>query len=1192
MSSGNSWGMIIGAAVGVGLAFMTAGTSLAFSGWLAANMGAAMYGAAIGASIGGLAGGLISPADFNGPEVQGPRLEELQLTAVSEGSGVTKCYGQHNRVAGMMIAAGNLKETKHVEKNPVKSGKSFVAGTLIQLASGQEIPIEDVRVGDLLTTAHHSWLSKLLGKDPRFRRKRVEAVHKGTATKAIKVCADFDNKDIKNVEFTCTPEHEVYGYKVDRKPHWFQAQGLKKGDALYTENGWVRVVSCDRFGLNESVYNLTVAGDHNYLAGGALVHNGGGGGEGVHSVTTWYTYSCDFAVAVCEGPIHNIEKIYLNGKRRYYRASDKIIQIGSGGVTQFSVYLYAEPISGTESHQVENQFRYIARVSCNAGATTPFSGWTTGMRASTSGGHADWSGESDRKITRLDSSNKDWIEIEVSGSTVGSQQGNQGWWWRYEHTFSGFHNPTTVSLYNNIVNSTTDTETSSNAKIYSTTVAYNDATATAIRTYIGDDGVQNANALVIEGEGAWNTGSWNNGGTSEHFHNKSADSVVTQIYANSPAYRGICYVVFDDLELKDFGNQLPQCNFEVDAQAREPEYGEGEVTEETTVGQVLDSIMIRAGRYKKEGIGGVYNKGDQFNTNEFQGDVSESGYSNLLRGYAVVGAKTTQSALANLVIRYDILASEISGVLTFTRRGQEGSGEVLQNQLGAYTDPEQNAQEARFGTIDQPDTNLPNEINVTYLDRSDDYQKGSQKSIRSLSGLPRVDTIELPLTMTSGEAQAVATRVLYQTWSQRQSCNFKLPPNFITVNENDMITVHNEAEAYKVRVLEINRGVDYVHEIRGLVAESEASPYHGEGDEGDGGPDGVYTPPPMDFYALDAPAMHPEGINHLGHYLWACTSEIDQEWKGAVIYWSNDNFNSYEVVTTYTTEAMVVMVEDAIPDGPVGVWDDDTTIRIEIKGPLSGDAPSTTSAEQVLSGLSNHLYIGGELIGFKTVEAVTSQTYDLSNLIRGRRGTVDSMASHGDYERGCIVTHEGSGGVTTSTFGEEFLGNNVYYKIVPYAGELSDNQTISITLGSRRKKSFPVGSVYGQMGGDNDYDWNIRFSRCDRSFDAKPLFGIVGTPNTDGTEIYICDVYKNDGETWLRTITMEASDNGSVITPTETSADGIITGLPKVFYSGTDYITDLGAGAEDSIWVEIKKIGMFVGVGGLHEITKEWKHEV
>ena len=100
---GSTFGMIIGAVAGIALIYFTGGLASPFvAGWMGVTTtaGAILYGAAIGATIGGLAGGLIAPASFNGPEVQGPRIAELQIMGVAEGAGVHLAFGHTMRLAG------------------------------------------------------------------------------------------------------------------------------------------------------------------------------------------------------------------------------------------------------------------------------------------------------------------------------------------------------------------------------------------------------------------------------------------------------------------------------------------------------------------------------------------------------------------------------------------------------------------------------------------------------------------------------------------------------------------------------------------------------------------------------------------------------------------------------------------------------------------------------------------------------------------------------------------------------------------------------------------------------------------------------------------------------------------------------------------------------------------------------------
>ncbi|MFO0389903.1 MAG: glycoside hydrolase TIM-barrel-like domain-containing protein [Alphaproteobacteria bacterium] len=55
---------------------------------------------------------------------------------------------------------------------------------------------------------------------------------------------------------------------------------------------------------------------------------------------------------------------------------------------------------------------------------------------------------------------------------------------------------------------------------------------------------------------------------------------------NTPAYRGLSYVVFEDFPLEDFGNRIPNFTFEVQKKAQYPDF-DGELLEETIKGITL-----------------------------------------------------------------------------------------------------------------------------------------------------------------------------------------------------------------------------------------------------------------------------------------------------------------------------------------------------------------------------------------------------------------------------------------------------------------------------------------------------------------------------------------------------------------------------------------------------------------------------
>jgi intein/homing endonuclease len=66
-----------------------------------------------------------------------------------------------------------------------------------------------------------------------------------------------------------TPNHPLF---VDGS--WKEAELLKVGDKLFTGNSTLKeIISIEKKRANVPVYNLRVADNHNYFAGGFLVHN-------------------------------------------------------------------------------------------------------------------------------------------------------------------------------------------------------------------------------------------------------------------------------------------------------------------------------------------------------------------------------------------------------------------------------------------------------------------------------------------------------------------------------------------------------------------------------------------------------------------------------------------------------------------------------------------------------------------------------------------------------------------------------------------------------------------------------------------------------------------------------------------------------------------------------------------------------
>lgn len=1123
---GSTIGMVIGAVAGIALIYITGGAASPFvAGWMGVSTtaGAVLYGAAIGATVGGLAGGLIAPASFNGPEVQGPRIAELQIMGVAEGAGVHLAFGHTMRLAGQLIYAGGLLEESHASSNPTSSGKSFTAGTPICMGDGTCKAIEQIKVGDEVSSVRFRWLRR-----PKWENRRVVKVHKGEASRFVTFKAN-------NRTTECTPEHEVYGYKpnhIKPKWHWFQARSLVPGDFLITEDGPAQVEDVNAQDITKGTHNFEVARNRNYLANGCLVHNGGGGSGGGGS-TTWYTYSTDMAVAYCEGPVEEISRLIINGKN-IYKAARVYSVTAPLECSNLQITLTATLVQQSNRTGFD-QFSYAATITFNGGSPgADLSKWRSGYSVTTTG--FDNASNNRTAVSSLVDEDNNKVTFPVDGTS--SFNYGTG---TYTHSYDGMTEVTDTS-----------------AVMATTTIPYTSDVATRITNYRGDSG----------------TG----GDSTTMYQNDVADAIMT-VDRDAPAYRGISYTAFEGLELANFGNQIPQVHAVVDcrhADTMATTWG-GVAVSNMQCADVVDRVLIRAGRAKANGIGGTYTAGDDFTTDAMRD------YDMTVKGYASMGAKPSMSILANMILAYDLVVQEDGGVLRFLKRGTESTGSILETDLSASegdaTDPP-----PKFAISDQPDTGLPSEINIDYFDVNDNYQRGSQKARRSVTNqLARVDKIDIPVGFTASEAQEIANRVLYQTWQQRTVCQFSLGPKYITINENDILSIPVDGQLHKVRVLEVNRGANFVHEIKGLLTESETTTYDGSGDDGTVDEGEPYIPPMMRVFLMDIPPLRNQDVLVPGLYIGANTIDIDAEFAGATIW--NAYSTIFEMIGHIPNEVFSFTVTNTIATGVANEWDDTSTITITMDGPDATSFPIDAPGGEfdVLNG-TNMVLIGGEIIGFEQVDdGVVDGTFILSNLIRGRRDTIDAMSIHESGQKGIMLSHNNGAGLFPVVYDESNLFIPQNYKVVSNGQEVTDAIPITDQGNSTRCRPFRPCNVRGTRSGNGD--WIIQFCRTDRK--VFRTFSQAPTPMSDTDEVYVMEILDPDDDTVVQTLSMTASGNGSVIELAQHDGGGNTTRFPQATFKRADQelYGDWNASPPDSIKVNIWQVGDIIVKGNVRTET-------
>lgn len=167
---------------------------------------------------------------------------------------------------------------------PFNTNPCFLAGSLVMLANGNEIVIEDVKVGDQVLGAFGEINTVLALHRPLLGRARMICInneHSSTAHHPhIGINHEFFCEDVETLEqATYGHEHTVInaeGYSEKRMLHGLKPGRVQKytlGTILKTVEGSRVLLSLDSLDIpaETQLYNLVVSGSHTYHVDGYAV---------------------------------------------------------------------------------------------------------------------------------------------------------------------------------------------------------------------------------------------------------------------------------------------------------------------------------------------------------------------------------------------------------------------------------------------------------------------------------------------------------------------------------------------------------------------------------------------------------------------------------------------------------------------------------------------------------------------------------------------------------------------------------------------------------------------------------------------------------------------------------------------------------------------------------------------------------
>lgn len=506
---------------------------------------------------------------------------------------------------------------------------------------------------------------------------------------------------------------------------------------------------------------------------------------------------------------------------------------------------------------------------------------------------------------------------------------------------------------------------------------------------------------------------------------------------NVPGFRGLAYVLFEDLALQDFGNRIPNLVFLIEADV------------EITLGDAIARILERA-----EVDSGLY-------------DVSAIQDQNL-RGITITGPSAPISDLQPIMIAYNIAAQLRDGVLHFLYREDLPVFAIDPLHLAATFAGE--ASGMPFKISDKIDYELSSNMSVEFMDPEKDYQTGTELYTPANPMKPNPGTITMPLTLSADEARVIAERLFWLQWVSRQQVNLTLPPSYIYLREGDNITFTYNGSDYQVIIKQIDRGQESQFlVIQGTIEDQSIYDRVVEGETStedlsiffDNERNAGY-PAALEWLILDIPALREDHLVKPGFYVAACNAESSIPFGGAILYESSDAGLTYQRADTVYFQANIGVAAEILDATVSEEYFDDVSVLTVVM--INGTLSSVTE-EQLLKG-ANRAAIGGEIIGFMNAELVDVNTYELTHLLRGVRGTEAFIATHTTDE---YFVHLNGPGVIWHDINASAIETDRLYKLVPNGSflELEDSAAFTPTAATLRGFA-PADFTITKDGSNND----------------------------------------------------------------------------------------------------------------------------
>lgn len=301
---------------------------------------------------------------------------------------------------------------------------------------------------------------------------------------------------------------------------------------------------------------------------------------------------------------------------------------------------------------------------------------------------------------------------------------------------------------------------------------------------------------------------------------------------------------------------------------------------------------------------------------EAQIDVSD--LDQLVDGFVLNRQINARNAIDALRSSYFFDAVESGAKVMFVNRGQNDSNAIDADDLMQNSRSEDVSD--LLGVTRLQELELPQKVDVVYLNKIADYQQGNQHSQRLTVSSQGVQTVNLPIVMTNQIAKNVADVLLYTAWLSRTSYDFMLPMEYARLEPTDVVSVSIGANTHDIRITKTELGTPGVMRVQGVAEDESAYDFYSVAGTITPQTTGIDSVSDTVLTILDLPTLHSENGDQAA--IRFAASGFENNWDGALVFRSDDNGANYEALADVPVAACVGKAITALADGVTGVFNE------------------------------------------------------------------------------------------------------------------------------------------------------------------------------------------------------------------------------------------------------------------------------